>query len=278
MNKTLQAVITDLDGSLLSDSKEIGAEDLKTIAKLKAMEIPVFVATGRHQAICRCYLRQIGTEFPAVTSNGGLLYDFSKEAILSVSYLDPEDVDELKEFADRHNIHYFIYSGTQCFLNNGDPDQEYLKMDMALMELANEGEFEMMGENFNPNDYQVLKVMLPKCTPEIRDLLMELPCVREGRVEPSYSGDMFMDINAPGASKGNAAAELARRYGFSLEHTLAMGDNYNDEKMLSAVGYPVVPSTAEEEVRGFAKFITCPNSENPLTHAVNALFPGLLED
>lgn len=276
MNKTLQAVITDLDGSLLGDNKEIGAKDLKTIGRLKAMGIPVFVATGRHQAICRCYLKQIGMEFPAVTSNGGLLYDFATEDILSASFLAPEDVTELKEFADRQGIHYFIYSGRQCFLNNGDPDEEYLKMDMALMELANEGEFVMMCDNFQPNDYQVLKFMLPKCTPEIRDLLMKLTCVREGRAEPSYSGDMFMDINAGGATKGAAAAELARRYGFSLEHTLAMGDNFNDEKMLAAVGYPVVPSTAVEEVRSFAKFVTCPNSENPLTHAVNALFPGLI--
>lgn len=277
MNKTLQAVITDLDGSLLGDNGEIGAQDLKTIAKLKAMGIPVFIATGRHQAICRCYVQQIGTEFPTITSNGGLLYDFSCEAILSASFLAPEDVTELKEFSLKHDIRYFIYSGEQCFLNGSDPDEEFFKMDMALMELANEGEFEMMGEDFEPNDYKVLKVMLPSCTPEIRDLLMKLPCVRDGRAEPSYSGDMFMDVNAPGATKGTAAAELAERYGFSLEHTLAMGDNFNDERMLAAVGYPVVPITAVEEVRGFAKFITCSNSENPLTHAVNALFPGLIE-
>lgn len=277
MNNMLQAVITDLDGSLLGDDKEIGAEDLATIARLKEMGIPVFIATGRHQAICRCYARQIGTDYPTITSNGGLLYDFSKEEILGADYLLPQDVTALQEFAVEHGIYYFIYSDRQCFLNGGDPNEEFFKMDMALMELANEGEFEMMGENFAPNDYRVLKVMLPNCTPDLRERLLQLPCVREGRVEPSYSGNMFMDVNAAGASKGTAARELARRYGFSLEHTLAMGDNFNDEKMLAVVGYPVVPCTAAQEVQGFARLVTCPNGNNPLTHAVNSLFPRLLD-
>ncbi|MEG1390184.1 MAG: HAD family hydrolase [Angelakisella sp.] len=276
MKKPLEAVITDLDGSLLSNTKEIGTADHKTIATLKGMGIPVFIATGRHQAITRCYAKQVGTALPVITSNGGLLYDFSKEEIVFAKHLSPQDVTELKAFVLNRGLYYFIYSDKQCFLNNSNPDAEFYKMDLELMSIANEDEFEIMSKDFEPTDYNVIKFMIPNCTPEILEELQQLSCMRAGRVVPTYSGDMFLDINPAGVSKGAAAKKLSELYGFSLANTLAMGDNFNDAAMLQAVGYSVVPETAHEGVQALARFVTCGNNENPITHAVNTLFPGLL--
>lgn len=276
MNKPLEAVITDLDGSLLGDYKKIGEQDLKTIARLKEMGIPFFIATGRHQAITRVYAKQVGTQYPAITSNGSLIYDFAKEQVVHVSFIDPEDVTALKEFSLANGIYYFVYSERHCFLNDGEPNAEFFKMDMALMELADEGEFLLMGKGFEPNDHKIVKFMLPCCTNETLAKLAKIPCVRDGRIVPSFSGEMFVDVNPIGSSKGDAAKLLSELYGFSLEHTLAMGDNFNDETMLGSVGYAVVPETAAEEVRSFADFVTCSNNENPLTYAINSLFPDLL--
>ena len=79
-----------------------------------------------------------------------------------------------------------------------------------------------------------------------------------------------------GWDKGRGAAWLAEAEGFSLRDTLALGDAGNDLPLLRAVGWPVVPQNGEEEAKALARFITTDHDNNPLTAAIEALFPELL--
>ena len=47
-----QGVVSDLDHTLLRDDQSIGPRDLFAIKALRAMGIPVVLATGRHHIMC----------------------------------------------------------------------------------------------------------------------------------------------------------------------------------------------------------------------------------
>ena len=277
MSKKLEALITDLDGSLLNDQKGIGAQDVKTLQALQDKGVQVFVATGRHQCLTRFYYPQLGLKTPTVTSNGGLLYDFAKEEILSMHVISREDVATLVDFTRRQGLVFYLYSDRLCILDPRNPTSFYYQQDKALGVIARSDEFVEMEEGFDPLAHTVIKFMIPDCPAGAVEALAQTDLGRSGRITWAYSGDEFLDINAGGVSKGSALRELAQRYGFSLENTLALGDNFNDLEMLQAVGYPVVPETAREDLRPYARYITCSNNDNPISHIVRQLFPELLD-
>lgn len=274
MTRKLEAVVTDLDGTLLGPNQQIGAQDLKTIAALKAQGIPVFMATGRHQCLCRQYAELVGPELPAITSNGALLYDFAQEKILEMDVMPVDDVAALLEFTVEQGLPYYVYTDRQCFLNPANADSEYYQFDLNLQKISRPGEVAMMEPGFDPTAYTVLKFMIPECSREQYLRLLETPVGK--RVELAFSGNDFLDVNPSNSTKGTALAKLARRFGFSPNNTLVMGDNGNDLTMLSLAGYPVVPASAESYVRDTACLVTTPSGGNPLTHAILTLFPQLL--
>ena len=133
-----------------------------------------------------------------------------------------------------------------------------------------------MDDSFDPRTLDLTKMLIPNCTQDILNLLNELPCVKNNLVEHTNSGFDCMDITAKHAHKGSCAKILSKQYGFSLENTMALGDNFNDADMLACVGYPIVPASADEKIRKMANFVTSNSGQNPITTAIHHLFPDLL--
>ena len=100
---------------------------------------------------------------------------------------------------------------------------------------------------------------------------------QNGELSLAFSDVGLVDVNAAGVNKGKGAKVLSELFGFSLENTLALGDNYNDLEMLEVCGMPVVPQNGEESVKERARYVTAHNDDSPLTHAVRHLYPGLLD-
>lgn len=90
----------------------------------------------------------------------------------------------------------------------------------------------------------------------------------------SSSGTWNVEINAAGASKGEAARWLAGQLGFKPEEMLCAGDNYNDLSMLTIPGcLAVAPEGAVDEVKAAAHIITPPCEED----GVESLLKKLLD-
>lgn len=275
-SKKPEAVITDLDGSLLNDRKEIGSEDLKTIARLKSLGIPVFIASGRSYCVCRIYAQQIGTDLPVINCNGAIIYDFATEQPLVIKPIDHECLHQLRVFAIANDLCYHLNTENDCIYDGSRPDSASFQIDRSIFNIARPGEWHLVDHHPDFDGLKVVKLMIPDCTTQQYRLLMDTPVGRSGQLEIAFSGNGLLDINAAGVSKGTAAQWLSQKYGFSLENTLAMGDNENDACMLGKVGYSVVPATAAPEIRALGGFVTCSNNDNPITHAITSLFPGLL--
>ena len=75
----------------------------------------------------------------------------------------------------------------------------------------------------------------------------------------NISGEKWVDINDPEATKGNAVRWLQRELGISREETVVFGDNFNDMSMLacgdrsyaSVLSAPEVKQAARYEVASY---------------------------
>lgn len=78
----------------------------------------------------------------------------------------------------------------------------------------------------------------------------------------------LVDVNAAGATKGQALADLARRLGVARDAVLAIGDNHNDIDMLRWAGTGIVMGNAEPALLTMGLPITGTNDEEGLARAI----------
>ena len=274
MNK-LECVAVDLDGSLLNDNKEVSPQDLATIHRLKEQGVYVFINTGRHFPFAKMILNQVGDDLPGSYCNGAYVYDSRADKILSEQLIPPHLVVGIKEFFDKRQIPYMIYTRGGAFFDN-DKNPRYPYWCQLSAQLAPEDRFPIMFlEDIDISQQSVYKFLA--CY-EAEDLLAlfekEFEFTPQLYLTTSYKA--LCDVNRAGVHKGSGLAWLANHYGFDLKNTLAMGDNHNDIPMLSLVGYPVVPQNGEDDVKPLARFVTTNCNDAPLTHAIRHFFPELL--
>jgi hydroxymethylpyrimidine pyrophosphatase-like HAD family hydrolase len=81
----------------------------------------------------------------------------------------------------------------------------------------------------------------------------------------------FLEFVAPGTSKGQAVRWLSRRHGIPLGQILAIGDQWNDVEMLSAVGHGVAMPSAPPEVIGVARYVAPPLEEEGAAQVIETM-------
>ncbi|MEZ5291463.1 MAG: HAD family hydrolase [Vicinamibacterales bacterium] len=78
----------------------------------------------------------------------------------------------------------------------------------------------------------------------------------------------LVDVNAAGATKGRALADVARRLGVARDEVFAIGDNHNDVDMLRWAGTAVVMGNAEPELLALGLPTTGRHDEAGLAQAL----------
>ena len=84
-------LITDMDGTLLTDDKKINPIDLKAIEQFKLLGGIFTVATGRNYQSASRYFKELSIEYPVILYNGGMIFD--------VIHNNPVYIDELHSCA-----------------------------------------------------------------------------------------------------------------------------------------------------------------------------------
>lgn len=262
----LQAVVTDLDGTLLDNEKLIHPEDLATAARLKAQGVKIFIATGRHLALTHHYARQLGAD-GIIASNGAVYYHCHQSRVTEEHILTPRQVEDIRGFQQEHRLPFFVYTRDfPCYMRE---DQRVRPANHGFImgkgpDFGNVVRF--MEEVEDIWSFPLLKVVFPQLLPCHLPLLSRdfADCKLE-----IYQYDTIMaEIGPEGCGKGSALERALAPYGISPGNTLAMGDNYNDVSMLEVVGCPVIPENAFDDIKTLARYVCADNDSAPLTDAV----------
>ena len=92
-------LVSDMDGTLFDDNKEVSAENKAAIDRFMAGGGKFTVATGRMRLAVERYFSEITINAPAIMHNGALVYDFEKDKVISKKFIE----------RDRKEIYKRIY-------------------------------------------------------------------------------------------------------------------------------------------------------------------------
>ena len=110
-------IITDLDGTLLDDDKNIAEEDIAAINDFRSNGGLFAAATGRGVAMAkRIITDELGITTPCVIFNGAAVYDFEEEKFLWHSDM-PDIADKyirmLEKQFDEYALPHLISRGVE---------------------------------------------------------------------------------------------------------------------------------------------------------------------
>jgi len=260
----IKLICSDIDGTLLPDgTMECNPELFDVILRLKRHGIHFVAASGRQIVSIEKVFAPIRDQIFYIAENGTYLGCYGRE--LALKAMGPEEMEELV-----HDTHRLM---PECEVMVSCPRMAYTdSKNPVFLKWMLEGYCYSMEyrEDFSKISEPFMKVALYQDhMPEAYKKL-----ARErwgGRFQVVTSGDMWIDIMRPDASKGTAVRELQESLFITPEETMAFGDQQNDIEMLRRASYSFAVANALPEAKAAARFLAESNQEDGVLKVLKSL-------
>lgn len=270
MEHKIKMIGLDLDGTLLTDKKEITPRTRRAIKEALDRGVIVLTATGRPWMGIPEELRTFPGMDYALTSNGARIIETRTGRILEEHLLSAEAAKKALEICGKYDTLQEVYFDGQGYA-------EANKMTLIEKYHKNPNMWEYMRKTRIPVDDIAGLVDrenrgLDKAQALFADMDERRAAWREleaeGGLELVGSLKYNIEINAKGVNKGTGLVNLGKMLGIRREEIMACGDGDNDTVMLREVGFGVAMANAEEQVKDAADYITLSNEEEGVAEVI----------
>lgn len=267
----IKLIASDLDGTLLTDNKELSETTREALDMAIGKGIHMIPSTGRSfKAVPEMIKNYPGVEY-VITSNGGAVYSVSRKERIYQCLLEAESVAAVLEMERPDDIvmEIFIrgipYSEEAYVL---DPEKygatqygaRYVKETRIpiknIEKFAWEHQEELDSLAFICRDMKVKKAFAKRLEQEIPNIYV------------TSSVGHLLEIGHKNAGKGNTLLYLMEQLGVKPEEAMAFGDADNDSSMLKAVKYGIAVANGTSECKDAAAFVTDSNEEDGVAKAI----------
>ena len=258
MKHKIKMIGFDLDGTLLTDQKELGEYTVQILKRAVEEGIVILPITGRPL----CGLPEEVTWLTglryAITANGARILDLKNAAVLKEQLVSVETAEKILDILGNYDsLREIYYDGT------GYAEREKLEQIDHFFEEGPMAEYvrstrqpvENLMDKFRKESREVDKVQGVFADLGEREAALDEIRKLEG---VTITGALHnnIEVNAAGVDKGNALLWLAQYLGIAPEETMAFGDGNNDITLLEKAGTGVAMKNGIEEVKHAADRIT----------------------
>ncbi|WP_394524484.1 Cof-type HAD-IIB family hydrolase [Lacrimispora sp. JR3] len=272
----IKLIALDLDGTLLDSRKRLSEANRQALSRCVENGIWVVPCTGRAVDGIPPEIKNIPGVRYAITTNGAVIYDLKEEAVIDSCMLPWELALEILYLLDSRHVMYDPYierrgiTEPRFFENLSD-----YGLSPELQKMVK------MTRDIHPNIIEYVK-QSHKPVEKINLFFSDMEERTRLRAELEQRDDILvtssmpnnLEINAPGATKGEALHRLAAHLGIGAEQTMAVGDGENDFTMIRMAGVGVAMKNGSTELQAEADYITDTNDENGVASAITRLIFG----
>lgn len=260
-------LVIDIDGTLIDRYGVISTENREALTLIQSAGMQVSLSTGRSLKSSLSIINQLSLDNYHIFFDGALVssHDPSKE--IYAQLIDKITVKQMIEFAHSHDIDLALYSATRYFAEREtwatEARREFFGIEPTIIDFTDIWQQE-----------RILKGGMEVTTTEENAKSEIFGNHFAGRLHfsrvkvPAYPDVTFINILAPGTSKGRALEALASHLGVSLSEVMAVGDGQNDISLLSTAGLAIAMGNAHEDCKQVADHITLHVEEHGLAAAI----------
>ena len=253
--KNIEVIVSDIDGTLLSDDGNIDKESKKLIAQLPKHGIHFTVATGRLHSAITGLAEDIGIDIPLISMDGALIKSHTEGTVLFESFVKEKYVRKAIDLADSFLLNIALCHDDAIYYTerNSVIPQVMDKFGARYEEVLNYDDFcgstleVVFASDYKDNlRYVFNRLGFPYTFGLNRSFF------RSQR----YDNIFYLEIRNKGTSKGMGFKRLLKHLKVKPDHSAVIGDWYNDLSLFQIGGYKVAVSNAVAELKHHADYIT----------------------
>ncbi|KAA8998791.1 Cof-type HAD-IIB family hydrolase [Paenibacillus spiritus] len=253
-------VFFDIDGTLVNEEKEIPADTLEAVRRLKDSGVEPVIATGRAPYFIKPLAEALGID-SYVCLNGALVV--YKGDMLYKQPLSPETIAALVETSGRHG-HSLVFEGADAYFANSE-NHPFVTDSVNSLKVEHPG---YDPEFWRGNEiYQIFLHCEAEDEPLYEELLDRLRLIRWH----PYA----MDVLPPGSSKAKGIEAMLNLLGMKPEEAVAFGDGLNDKEMLELAGLGIAMGNSTPELLPYADYVTADVNDGGICKGL--VYAGLLD-
>lgn len=269
-HKEIKLVAIDLDGTLLTDDKQLPQANIDAIHQAIQAGVQVVICTGRTLPGVREIMAQLpfdGEDDFLILQNGSVTHRLHNLEIVDQVTLSSQARAALLDFArvfDEEGAQLVAFDQEGMMLISQYEANDLVISDSKALSTPitpfTADEF-LAFEGFN-------KAMVLG-EPDVLDSLKErLPSELFDHYSPVRSQPIIAEFLVKGVSKASGLKTLAQRLGIDAEHVMAIGDQLNDLEMLEWAGLGVAMGNAVAGIQEVADVVTGSNEEAGVAQAI----------
>jgi Cof subfamily protein (haloacid dehalogenase superfamily) len=242
----IRFVITDLDGSLLTDAKEISPDFWPLQQQLKDRQILFAVASGRQYQNLYNQFMSIADNTVFFAENGTLVV-FRGE-ILFVNPLDLSLARDLVRVGRKLTDAFTVLCGQKsAYIESKDPH--------FVGEISQYFQHLEQVDDLCAVDDVILKVSICDFVSSATNSYQYFQPL-ESICKVAVSGTMWLDITDLKANKGIAIRQVQQLMNISVAETMAFGDYLNDLEMMETAAYSFAMRNAHPDILAASAYVT----------------------
>lgn len=258
-------VAIDMDGTLLSDEKQISPANYEAIQQARENGIKVVLASGRPLVGIKRYLEElnlVSEDDYAVAFNGALVQSSKGDEIISKTTLTLKDYKYLYKLSKELEVN--IHALTESSVIS-PKDSKYTRREAEMNGIPNE----IIAVDDVDEATTIVKVMFIDRPELIDEIIDQIPEEVKSKYTIVRSAPFFLEFLHKSVNKGAGVAALAKKLNIKQEEVICIGDAGNDIHMIKYAGLGVAMGNAFPEVKRVANFITKTNEEDGVAYIIN---------
>lgn len=237
----IKLIVTDLDGTLLDDHKNMPGEMPAILDELDARGIHFVAASGRQFYNIRAQFQGMENRIDYIAENGGMVA--IRDQIIFCDAIDKALLRELVEVIRRKDGCWGILCGKECAYYEDDFEEMTTNVNMYYKE--NRLVDDLMA--YIDADVICKIAVYASHTAETTAYPALLPYA--DRMQVALSGDCWVDVMNSTITKGEALKVLLDHYQLSPEECMGFGDYLNDLPLLKVCGHPYSMDNGHPDLR-----------------------------
>lgn len=280
-------IVSDLDGTLLNDYKEVSKENIELIKRAYSEKgIITVIATGRpfgyeiFNLYGNCFSDYI------IACDGAIIKNSKTNKCVHKVAFTNQEILKLRKIYLEEDTDYMMLNTEE------ETIKEVKDLKINLQDTGadignNKSKIENIEElvENNPNMTKLLCVVGSANTEALEKVIKKISHLKNiettdiskyiYKTEKSTFEAKYIDIMKKGCSKKNAIHILADKLGIKQEEIIVIGDSGNDISMFESAGLKIAMENAEDYLKEKADFITASNNDSGVAKAIQKfIFEG----
>lgn len=276
----IQAILLDLDGTLLNDQKMISPKTKETLLSLQANGVKVVLASGRPKRGIEPFAKELKlAQYGGliVSSNGACVTDATTGETLFEQAIDRDVARAILDHLTGFDVIPMLNDETYMYVND---------VFSGMLELNGEPfniiEYESRGGRFQLREeprladaiaFPVYKILVAGQPDYLQANADAMSQPFNQQVTGMFTVNMYYEFTDYGIDKARALDHVFQQVGIARDQTIAFGDGHNDRSMLEYAGISVAMDNAVDAIKAIATDVTRSNNEEGIAHHLARYLP-----